>query len=197
MKYKLLALLFISSSLLLAQDLPIDTNINTKFQVGVHYLGNLKNNNIISDGFNGIVGVSGNYAFYQNENLAVSAGLTLDYLQTRDVFLQNDILIWNPNISVETSFFNGKLTPFFGFGYAFFSNKFQYVSGVLDPFDPALTAREKKLNFNGITVNPGLKYHISDLIFLEGSYKYYPVNSEDMDGTANVHLINLGVGFKF
>ena len=93
MKYKLVAFFFISISLLSAQDLPINTNNNTKFQVGVHYLGNLRNNNIISDGFNGVVGISGNYAFYQNANLAVSAGLTLDYLQTRDVFLQNDILI--------------------------------------------------------------------------------------------------------
>ncbi|WP_322550736.1 outer membrane protein [Flavobacterium psychraquaticum] len=197
MRYKLLSLLFISASFLFAQDLPTETNNNTKFQVGVHYLGNLRNNNIISDGFNGVVGISGNYAFYQNDNLAFSAGLTLDYLQTRDVFLQNDILIWNPNISVEANLFNGKLTPFFGIGYAFFSNKFQYVSGVLDPFDPALMAREKKLNFNGITINPGVKYHLSELLFLEGSYKYYPVNSSDMDGTANVHLINLGIGFKF
>ena len=197
MKYKLVAFFFISISLLSAQDLPINTNNNTKFQVGVHYLGNLRNNNIISDGFNGVVGISGNYAFYQNANLAVSAGLTLDYLQTTDVFLQNDILIWNPNISVEANLFKGKLTPFFGIGYAFFSNKFEYLSGVLDPFDPMLTARERKLNFNGITINPGVKYHLSELLFLEGSYKYYPVNSSDMDGTANVHLINLGIGFKF
>ena len=197
MKYKLVAFFFISISLLSAQDLPINTNNNTKFQVGVHYLGNLRNNNIISDGFNGVVGISGNYAFYQNANLAVSAGLTLDYLQTRDVFLQNDILIWNPNISVEANLFKGKLTPFFGIGYAFLSNKFEYLSGVLDPFDPMLTARERKLNFNGITINPGVKYHLSELLFLEGSYKYYPVNSSDMDGTANVHLINLGIGFKF
>ena len=39
--------------------------------------------------------------------------------------------------------------------------------------------------------------YLSELLFLEGSYKYYPVNSSDMDGTANVHLINLGIGFKF
>ena len=68
---------------------------------------------------------------------------------------------------------------------------------MLDPFDPMLTSKERKLNFNGITINPGIKYHLSELLFLEGSYKYFPINSSDMDGTANVHLINLGLGFKF
>ena len=114
-----------------------------------------------------------------------------------DYFLPNDILIWNPNASIEVDAFKGKLRPFFGIGYAFFSNKIKYVTGIFDPMDPALTQREKKLNFNGFTINPGLKYHVSDLLFIEGSYKYFPINSNDMDGTANTHFINVGFGFKF
>ena len=35
------------------------------------------------------------------------------------------------------------------------------------------------------------------LLFIEGSYKYFPVNSNDIDGTANTHFINVGLGFKF
>jgi opacity protein-like surface antigen len=196
MKKIAIGLLLVLSNLSLAQE-NTDVKKETKFQVGVHYVGNLRNENIISDGFNGVAGISGNYAVYQDDMISVFGGLNIDYLQSRDLFLQNDILIWNPNASIEVDVFKGKLKPFFGLGYAFFSNDFKYVTGVLDPMDPAITVREKKLSFDGFTINPGLKYHVSNLLFIEGSYKYFAVNSSDIDGTANTHFINLGLGFKF
>ena len=196
MKKIAFGLLLLLSNLLLAQENQ-DVKKDTKFQVGVHYVGNLRNENIISDGFNGVVGISGNYAVYQDEMISVFGGLNIDYLQTRNYFLPNDILIWNPNASIEVDAFKSKLKPFLGIGYAFFSNKIKYATGILDPMDPAFMERETKLNFNGFTLNPGLKYHVSDLLFIEGSYKYFPVNSDDISGTANTHFINLGVGFKF
>jgi opacity protein-like surface antigen len=194
MKNKFLALFLGCTSLLFAQE---EVSEPTKFQVGLHYVGNIRNNNIISDGFNGVIGVSGSYAVYQNEKVAITGGLTVDYLQSRDLFLQNDILIWNPNASIEADVFKGKLKPFFGLGFAFFSNDFKFATGVFDPMDPAITVREKKFNFNGLTINPGLKYHVSDLLFLEGSYKYFPVTSSDFEGTANTHFITFGFGIKF
>ena len=194
MKNKFLALFLTCTSLLFAQEEVIKP---TKFQVGLHYVGNIRNNNIISDGFNGVIGISGSYAAYQNENVAILGGLTVDYLQSRDLFLQNDILIWNPNASIEVDIFNGKLKPFFGLGYAFFSNDFKFATGVFDPMDPAITVREKKLNFNGLTINPGLKYYVSDLLFLEVSYRYFNVISNDFEDSANTHFITLGLGIKF
>ena len=196
MKKIVFGLLLLLSNLSMAQESQ-EVKKETKFQVGVHYVGNLRNENIISDGFNGVVGISGNYAVYQDETISVFGGLTIDYLQSRDYFLPNDILIWNPNASIEVDAFKGKLRPFFGIGYAFFSNKIEYVTGIFDPMDPALMPRERKVNFNGFTINPGLKYHVSDLLFIEGSYKYFPINSNDIDGTANTHFINVGLGFKF
>ena len=195
MKNNFLALFLICASFLFAQE---DTNKPTKFQVGVHYVGNLRNDNIISDGFNGVVGISANYAVYQNDIISVFGGLNVDYLQTRNSFLKDDMLIWNPNASIEIDAFKGKLKPFFGLGYAFFSNHIMYSTGVLDPMDPSIIVSEKKISFNGFTINPGLKYHVSNLLFIEGSYKYFPVNSNDIVGkTTNTHFINLGVGFKF
>lgn len=191
MKNNFLALFLVCASLLFAQE---ETNKPTKFQVGIHYIGNLRNENIISDGFNGVVGVSGNYAVYQDEMISVFGGLNVDYFQTRDYFLQNDILIWNPNVSIEVDVFKGKLKPFFGVGYAFFSSNFKYENASFDPSDPAFMTVETKLNFKGLTINPGLKYHVSDLLFVEGSYKYFPVNSGDIEGTANTHFIYLGLG---
>ena len=196
MKKIAIGLLLVLSNLSLAQENK-DVKKETKFQVGVHYVGNLRNENIISDGFNGVVGISGNYAVYQDETISVFGGLTIDYLQSRDYFLPNDILIWNPNASIEVDAFKGKLRPFFGIGYAFFSTDFKFETSSFDPSDPAFMTREKKLNFNGFTINPGLKYHVSDLLFIEGSYKYFPINSNDIDGTANTHFINVGLGFKF
>ncbi|MFN7043683.1 MAG: outer membrane beta-barrel protein [Flavobacterium sp.] len=196
MKKIAIGLLLVLSNLSLAQENK-DVKKETKFQVGVHYVGNLRNENIISDGFNGVVGISGNYAVYQDEMISVFGGVNIDYLQSRDFFLQNDILIWNPNASIEIDVFKGKLKPFFGLGYAFFSTNFEYETSSFDPSDPALMSREIKLSFNGLTINPGLKYHVSDLLFVEGSYKYFPVNSNDIDGTANTHFIYLGLGYKF
>ena len=196
MKKIALGLLLFLSNLSMAQESQ-EVKKERKFQVEVHYIGNLRNENIISDGFNGVVGISGNYAVYQDDLISVFGGLNIDYLQSRDFFLQNDILIWNPNVSVEVDVFKGKLKPFFGLGYAFFSSNFKYENASFDPSDPAFMTVETKLNFKGLTINPGLKYHVSDLLFVEGSYKYFPVNSGDIEGTANTHFIYLGLGFKF
>jgi opacity protein-like surface antigen len=84
-----------------------------------------------------------------------------------------------------------------GLGFAFFSNDFKFATGVFDPMDPAITVREKKLNFNGITITPGLRAHLSERFYLEGSYKYFPVNSSDFEGSANTHFITFGLGIKF
>ena len=59
MKNYFLALFLVCASFLFSQE---ETNKPTKFQVGIHYVGNLRNENIISDGFNGVAGISGNYA---------------------------------------------------------------------------------------------------------------------------------------
>ncbi len=196
MKKNVFGLLLLLSNLSMAQESQ-EIKKDSKFQVGVHYVGNLRNENIISDGYNGVVGVSGNYAVYQDEMISVFGGITIDYLKTRDYFLQNDILIWNPNTSIEIDAFKGKLKPFLGLGYAFFSNEFKYETSSFDPSDPAFITRTTRFNFNGLTINPGLKYHVSNLLFIEGSYKYFPVNSDDISGTANTHFINVGFGFKF
>ena len=89
MKKIAFGLLVLLGNVSLAQE-NTDVKKETKFQVGVHYVGNLRNENIISDGFNGIVGISANYAIYQNEMISIFGGLNIDYLQSRDLFLQNE-----------------------------------------------------------------------------------------------------------
>lgn len=196
MKNKFLSLFIAFTSLLFAQE---EVSEPSKFQVGLHYVGNIRNNNIISDGFNGVIGISGSYAVYQNEKVAITGGLNIDYLQSRDLFLPNAILIWNPNTAIEVNIFNGKVRPFLGIGYAFFSNKFEFDNpGLFDPNDPAfIQNREMKLSFNGITIAPGVRIPLNNKVFLEGSYKYFPVNSSDFEGVMNTHFITFGLGIKF
>lgn len=125
-------------------------------------------------------------------------GLSIDFMQTRENFFPKDILIWNPNISVEGDVFKSKLKPFFSLGYGFFTNKVEYNSIFLhDPSDPSFNTSKTKTKLGGLTINPGLRFHVSDFICLEGSYKYFAVNSTNFAGTANVHLVNLGLGLKF
>jgi hypothetical protein len=197
MKKIFIIIAFVISNFLFSQENQKVKN-NTKFQVEIHYVGNVRNNNIISDGFNGIVGISGNFVFYQNHLLALSTGLNIDYLQSRDLFLLKNLIIWNPNLSFEIDLFKSKLKPFIGIGYAFFNSEF-YVSSIFsDPFDPVFyEGGDVKVKFNGFTIHPGLKYHVSELFFIEGSYKYFPVNSHDIEGTSNTHFINFGLGVKF
>ncbi|MFD2891326.1 outer membrane beta-barrel protein [Flavobacterium chuncheonense] len=192
------SLIFLFASItVFAQDNIVDDNTKpSRFQIGVHYVGNLRDkNNVVSDGFNGIVGLDAQYAFYSNSTIKISGGLSVDYLQSREVFLTDDTFVWNPKASIEVDAFNAKLKPFCAIGYAFFTNNFD-----LTPIDYVgnepiyFSNRNVKFNYNGITLQPGLRYHLSKLLYLEGSYKFYAAKSDGFD--ANFHFINLGFGFK-
>jgi hypothetical protein len=37
---------------------------------------------------------------------------------------------------------------------------------------------------------------LSNVLFLEGSYKYFPAKSNEISGTSNVHFITFGMGLK-
>jgi hypothetical protein len=195
MKKILIGFFILYNGIMIAQNFETK-GLEPKFQFELHYVGNVRNQNIISNGFNGVIGFSSNYSFFQNQKISFSGGLKVDYLQSRDVFLPKDIIIWNPNASVEIALFNRKIKPFLGIGYAFFTNEIRFASGLLDSFDPILIEREKKLRFNGITINSGLRIPLSKLLFLEGSYTYFPVSSDDFVDSANVHFINFGLGIK-
>ena len=171
------------------------SNQSKKFQLGLHYVGNLKNENLISDEFNGIIGLDARYSIINKENLNFYGGLTVDYLKNKDQFFKKDAIIWNPNIGIEYDVFKSNFRPFLNLGYAFFSSEYEYFVINFDPIASPEYASEK-VNFSGITINPGFRLHASDLIFIEASYKYFPVDSKDFKGTANVHLINVGLGIK-
>ncbi len=202
MKNIAFGLLLLVCNLLLSQENKVVKEA-TKFQVGIHYVGNLRNENIISDGYNGIVGMFGSYTWYQNNEVTLLVGLKMDYLQSRDLFFINNPILWNPNLSVELPLQKTRFKPYLSVGYAFFNAKFKVMPGLfnpndsLNPFDPLVNeGGEITTLYKGITLQSGIKYMLNDVLFLEGSYRYFPANSNDIAGTSNVHFISLGMGVK-
>ena len=55
-----------------------------KFNISLHYIGNNRNNNFVSDNFNGIAGLDAKYKIYNNHNFSIQAGLGLDYFEGRE-----------------------------------------------------------------------------------------------------------------
>lgn len=202
MKNLALGLLLLVCNLLMAQENK-DVKKETKFQVGVHYVGNLRNGNNVSDGYNGILGISGNYTWYQKGNIALLGGINMDYLHSRELFYINNPILWNPNLCMELLLSKSRFNPYLSVGYAFFNAKFRVMPGLfnpndsLNPFDPLVSeGSEITSPYQGVTLQPGFKYMLSKVFYLEGSFQYYPAKSDDFYGIANVHLVKLGVGVK-
>jgi opacity protein-like surface antigen len=198
MKKIILSAFFLSSLISFSQDVKND---NTKFSVSLHYIGNLDDGNLVNHEYNGVIGLDARYSFYQNEKLNVSAGLGIDYLQESSGYFKNDALVFNPNIGLEVNAFNAKLRPFFNLGYSFFSYKIDFQGFFPNPnpsFDPIVNPnRSKKYNSNGISLNPGVRFHFSDVLFAEGSYRYVGFSFDTMSGSSKAHYIQVGLGFKF
>ncbi|MBP6073532.1 MAG: outer membrane beta-barrel protein [Flavobacterium sp.] len=202
MKNLAFGVLLLVCNLLMAQENK-DVKKETKFQVGVHYTGNLRNGNNVSDGYNGILGISGSYTWYQKGNIALLGGINLDYLESRELFYTNNPILWNPNLGVELLLPKSQFKPYLNVGYAFFNAKFKVMPGLfnpndsLNPFDPiVIDGSEITTTYNGISLQPGFKYMLSKGVFLEGSFQYFPAKSNDFDGIVNVHLVKIGVGVK-
>jgi outer membrane protein W len=170
-----------------------------KFLISLHYTGNSRNNNFVSDNYNGILGLNAHYVLFNNELISVQGGLGLDYFQGRvidnQVDLKNRILV-NPNFGVE---FNASKTfkPFFNLGYSFFTAKIvieTYTSSLFDPMDPAFQARsfEIKETYNSLSINPGFRLYFNDKVYFQTDYKYLPIESN-----INAHILALGMGLKF
>jgi opacity protein-like surface antigen len=198
MKKIILSALLLSSLYSFSQD---EGKNSSKFSVSLHYIGNLDNGSLINHDYNGVIGLDARYSFFQNEKVNVSAGLGIDYLQESSKFFKNDALVFNPNIGVEVNIFNAKLRPFFNLGYSFFTYKIDFDNIFFEPnpsFDPVISSgQSKKYNSNGISLNPGLRYHFSDVLFAEGSYRFVGFSLEEMSGTSKTHFFQVGLGFKF
>lgn len=194
---KVFLILFLTVSLIgFSQDKEIATS-SEKFMVGVHYVANVKIENLLSSSYNGIVGIDVRYIFFDKNSTKIYGGLTLDYLEGRDFFFQKDALVWNPHFGVEVDTFKEKLKPFVNLGFGYFVAKHDFFNhGSFDPADPGFIDTAK-INFSGFTINPGFRYHSTNKFYVEISYKYSSFKAEEFNDDGYMHFVNLGIGFKF
>lgn len=176
---------------------------NKPFSVGLHYTGNFRNANIISDSYNGIVGLDTRYNILSSDVLNFQGGLSIDYLKGRD-FRQkssiefNSAWFFNPNLGVEFNIKNSGFKPFFNLGFSYINYSYSIYGSnfsVFDPADPSFSGmKQTKINENesSISFQPGARFYFKKSIYLETSYKYLPIEKN-----FNVHLFNLGLGVNF
>jgi len=195
----ILSLVLLVTFKIYSQD-PKATNSNkeNKYSVSIHYTGNLRNHNYVSDNFNGIAGIDAKYNLYSNSDFSLQAGLGLDYFKAREIGnqldLKNSIMV-NPNIGIvlET---NKVFKPFFNLGYSFFTAKYtiQQSYVFINPSDPGFNTipNTVKYNFDSFSLNPGFRLFIDKNLYFQTDYKYLPIKSNK-----NAHLISTGFGYTF
>ncbi len=190
--------IILSLLLLLSIKSNSQEKVDNKFLISLHYTGNSRNDNFVSDNYNGILGLNAHYVLFNNELISVQGGLGLDYFQGRVINNQVDLknrLMVNPNFGVA---FNASKTfkPFFNLGYSFFTAKIvieTYTPSLFDPMDPAFQGRSFEIieSYNSLSINPGFRLYFNDKIYFQTDYKYLPIESN-----INAHILALGIGLK-
>lgn len=198
MKKKIILSLVLLVSFNLHPQNPKSTNSNkeNKYSISIHYTGNLRNHNFVSDNYNGIAGIDAKYNFYKNPNYSIEGGLGIDYLIAREIGYQLDLknsLIINPNIGFFLEV-NKILQPFVNLGYSFLTAKYTIQQLYINPSDPAFgnLPSEVKYNFDSFSINPGFRLFTDSNLYFQTDYKYLPIKSN-----INAHLISIGFGYKF
>ena len=183
-----------------SQD-PKATNSNkeNKYSVSIHYTGNLRNNNFVSDNYNGTAGIDAKYNLYSDAYFTLQGGLGIDYFKAREIGYQLELknsLMINPNIGIVLEV-NKVFKPFFNLGYSFFTAKFtiqQAYFNSFDPLDPAFMpiTTTAKYNFDIVSINPGFRLFMNDNLYFQADYRYLPVKTN-----FNLHLFTVGIGIQF
>lgn len=181
------------SSLVKSQNSEKKINEN-KFSIGLHYPGIVNTSGFFSANYKGIVGFDSQYSFFSNDNINLNAGISLDYLKEKENFLFKDLLVFNPNVGLEFKLINSGFKPFLNLGYGFFSSKTEFKSlNIYNPSDTFFLADFTE-KFNGITINPGLKYSITSTFFLNVNYKFFKFNSKGGLNNLVFGFVNIGAG---
>lgn len=159
------------------------------FLISVHYIGNIRNNNVISNDFNGIAGIDAKYNIIKSKKINFQGGINIDYIQSRRIYsykTTKNTLLFNPNFGVEIKVYKS-LRPFFNLGYNFIKITEKFKFNTATNFDPSLFQSGSTLsnNFNSLSINLGIRILLSEQIFIQTDYKYLPFETN-----FNVHFLN-------
>jgi len=199
MKIYSFLLFFVAVGFAQAQEEKL-VNENKPFSVGLHYVANLNNENLLSENYNGIAGLDAKYVFASTDVVKFDGGFSFDYLNGSKKgqygLTYNAMTVINPKIGIEVAVFKSGFKPFVSLGYAFVNYSYTIKFNSLQNYDPMFISAnsEKKIKYNesSFSLQPGFRYYFKKLIYLETSYKYLPI-----DNTINMHFFNIGLGVQF
>jgi hypothetical protein len=157
-----------------------------KIQIGFQYNTELETDYI----YQGIAGVNIRYNVVPTKNINLNIGLN-SYLINSKIKNFSNLVIINPNIVAEINISEIPLKPYLGIGYNFYNSTFTPSQLIGFP-----KTAEAKSVYNGININPGVRYYIKDFIFFDLNYNYINTHSS---GQLDLiyHLLGIGAGLKF
>lgn len=173
----------------------------SKYWIGLHYVSNIDNKNLLSENYNGILGVDAKYNLLTGDIINLQGGVAIDFFsgkRDKDLDLKyNMLFIVNPNIGGEFNVFTSNFRPFINVGYAYLNYSYNAELNILNTGDPLINPNNLKyikLNFNehSFSLQPGFRYIFTKSIYLESSYKYLPINNN-----FNMHFFTIGLGVHF
>ena len=176
--------------------------IEKPWRVGLHYVGNIRNENVFSASYNGILGVDVSYVFAQTQGVDFRAAIDLHFLSGRDAdrtftrWAVNDMVMLNPTLGASFKL-SSKFRPYAHIGVALFKIKSEIPRSSLqlnDPFDPVFTPSttlEQSKSFHALTLQAGWEWILFSDVQMRMGYTYLPI-----ENNVNGHLLTFGLGYR-
>ncbi len=176
--------------------------IEKPWRVGLHYVGNIRNENVFSASYNGIMGLDVSYVFAQTPGVDFRAAIDLNFFSGRDAnrtFTRwdvNDMVMLNPTIGASFKL-SARFRPYAHIGIALFQIKSEIPRSSLqlnDPFDPVFTPGSTfkvSENYRPLTLQVGWEWQLFSQAQLRMGYTYLPI-----ENNVNGHLLTFGLGYR-
>lgn len=192
MKQKLLlALLLIFSIKSFSQDSEFSIEANFPIPIGDNFLG---------QNYGGIIDIGAKYKFTELKMVSIGASINGGFLKNSKAHPNNmsnvNVYTIQPRIFTELNIQSlSKLHPQIGLGYSFLI--FKVKSNQIDS-----EFLESSLDFtdDGINLNFGILYDITDKLFLQAQYDFIKIGVDsdipNIKYNTNINILKFGLGLR-
>ena len=192
MKQKLLlTLLLIFTIKTFSQDSKFSLEANFPIPIGDNFLG---------ENYGGIIDIGAKYRFTELKILNIGASINGGFLKNskadRDNMFDVNVYPIQPRIFAEINIESvSKLHPLIGLGYSFLIFKAK-SNGINPDFLESNIDRTE----DGINLNFGLSYDITNKLFLQAQYDFVKIGVDndvpDIKYNTNINILKFGLGFR-
>jgi|SRR5690554_7671051 len=192
MKQKLLlTLLLIFTIKTFSQDSKFSLEANFPIPIGDNFLG---------ENYGGIIDIGAKYRFSELKILNIGASINGGFLKNSKADSNNmfDVNVYpiQPRIFAELNIESlSKLHPQIGLGYSFLIFKAK-SNGINPDFLESNIDRTE----DGINLNFGLSYDITNKLFLQAQYDFVKIGVDndvpDIKYNTNINILKFGLGFR-